>query len=296
MLNAPAIAWSYGLACLLYTIASVAGVMAALTARPHRLSRCLKGFVVGGWLAHTVSLILLGIIEGHHPASTPQEVLSFLVWAAVIVYVVVDAFHGVRAFGAFFVPTITALCIGAALLDGGESTPSAGGVWLRIHGTAALLGSAAFILGACAALMYLLLERQLRRVNSGRLFAILPPLNVLDRINWLAVTIGFVLFSVALLSGAALARAKAAEEIRGALPMLGFSFLAWALFGIVLYCRLSGRVRGRRIAYLTLLGLIVLVAVLVMLFMATDTLHAWNRMSPAAWWPPCPGGATCSSS
>ncbi len=269
--------WLYGISCALYAAGALLGVSAvALPARRRgRLTLPPKAFVMTGWLLHTAYAIALGVQHGRHPLATPHEILMFLVWASMFVYIAVDAFRPVKAFSAFFVPLVALLAIGAAYLDAGSASPAAKGLWVKLHGMSALLGTGAFARAASAALMYIIQQRQLKGKHTGKLFAALPSLDLLDRLNWISAAGGFVLFTVALFSGAALSQTlKTPEQIRSGWMLLGVCALAWAVFGIVVYCRLTQKFRGRKIAYLTLAGLLPVAAALALILATSDSIHA----------------------
>jgi len=269
--------WLYGISCALYAIGALLGVGAVALPMRRRVRPTLppKAFVMIGWLLHTAYAIALGVKLSRHPSATPHEVLMFLVWASMFIYIAVDAFRPVKAFSAFFVPLIALLAIGAAYLDAGSASPAARGVWVKLHGMSALLGTGAFALAASAALMFIIQQRQLKGKHTGKLFAALPSLDLLDRLNCISAVGGFVLFTLALFSGAALSQTlKTSEQIRNGWLLLGVCALAWAVFGIVVYCRLTQKFRGRKIAYLTLAGLLPIAAALALILATSDSIHA----------------------
>ena len=266
--------------CLLYAAGASLGV--AALGLPEKLSarsgRFTKIFILLGWLAQTAYLVVDGIQKGRHPWSTPQEMLLFLMWTIVLIYLAVDLFYGVKAFASFLSPVVAVVSAAAALLAGGRYELPESGVMAKLHGMTALIGCASFVLAACSALMYLLQERELKSKQQGRMFKSLPSLGVLDKLNWVSVAVGLLFLTIAFLSGAAMAGAqKTADEIRSALPFLAFLGLAWTTFAAVLYARLSGKSRGRKIADLTLAGLFLLVIALVVLLVVPDAMHSLGQ-------------------
>ena len=287
--------WLYVAVCVLYGISGLLGVLRVALPARRRPRVPPKLFAFTGFALHTAYVIAYGVQHGRHPWATPHEMLGFLVWAGMLVYLIADTVRPVPAFSAFFVPAAALLAIGAAWLELGGETAAAPGVWVKVHGMSAMLGLGAFALGAAAAVMYLVQDRQLRAKHPGRLFAALPSLDVLDRTNSVCVGAGFALFTIALFSGTALMSAlKAADDIRSAWLLLAASSVGWAVFGAVLYCRLTGTFRGRKIAWLTLAGLALIAIALAAILLADESIHAFGAKRTSACAPPgCTAPRSC---
>src|SRR2546427_13255951 len=99
------------------------------------------------------------------------------------------------AVGVFTGPLATGL-IGLALLIGfaPAAPPPAGAEpspWSILHITVSLLGLALLALAFTAAALYLLQFRELKAKHFGQVFRLFPPLERLDRLNHLALVLGF---------------------------------------------------------------------------------------------------------
>ena len=64
------------------------------------------------------------------------------------------------------------------------------------HAVCALLSYVAFLIAFVSGVLFLLQEAQLKRKQMGVLFHRLPSLSALDRVNFLAIGLGFALLSV----------------------------------------------------------------------------------------------------
>ena len=65
-----------------------------------------------------------------------------------------------------------------------------------IHMICSFLSYGAFLIAFLSGSLFLIQERQLKRKTIGVLFHRLPSLDVLDRVNFLAIGIGFALLSI----------------------------------------------------------------------------------------------------
>ena len=103
------------------------------------------------------------------------------------------------------------------------------------------------------AVMYLLQERQLKIKSPGLLYRWLPSLEKLEEINHKAITIGFAFLTFGIIIGFFWARS---------VPVLDWSWgkketwsiITWLVYAILLHIRLTSTLRGRKVAYLCILG------------------------------------------
>ncbi len=148
---------------------------------------------------------------------------------------------------------------GIAILSGSQAQVR--GALLPVHISLALIGVAALALACGVAVLYLLLERQLKHKRFGRVFHRFPSLETLDQINYRCVTIGFPIYTIALLLGGlwAYRLLDGAGQFR---LEWGMALLAWLLFGVLLQARIIVGWRGRRAALLTIAGFSVVLGVL----------------------------------
>lgn len=179
----------------------------------------------------------------------------FFAWLLTAGYLVFQRAYRMPSVGAFVTPLVVMLLIptlfGALNLPP-EIPAAVKSRWLPVHVSASFAGLACFALAAGVALMYLLQERQVKGKKFGALFSRLPPLESLDRLNHRLVRIGFVIFTVALVTGAIFAHRAWGRAWEWDQKQV-FSLAAWLLYGAIIQLRRSGW-HGRRNAYLTLVG------------------------------------------
>jgi ABC-type transport system involved in cytochrome c biogenesis permease subunit len=100
------------------------------------------------------------------------------------------------------------------------------------------------------AVLYLVQSRQLRRRQTGILFARLPALEVIGRMNRTSVTVGLASLALSLILG--LVRA---EQVWSTLqdPKIAWAFLTLVIYGFLLWMERRGW-EGPRVALLSILG------------------------------------------
>lgn len=126
-----------------------------------------------------------------------------------------------------------------------------------------LAGFAGIVVSVSTAGLYLVQSSQLKSRHPGRMLFALPSLDKLDRVHFLTLSTGLILFSLGLLAGAS--RVTDFEGLVRALkePTVVLSMISCALYWIVLVVRASALRRGHKIAVGTLLVFVFLLATLV---------------------------------
>jgi ABC-type uncharacterized transport system permease subunit len=245
---------AYALASLLYL-----GYLAGLRDRAGR-------FVLG--VAVLLHLFDIGArcVHGVNPISSTPEAMSFIAFLAAAGYLLASLRYGLPSAGAFAAPAALVLLLLARVVPAEEGTPAMGTLGYT-HIFLATVGVAVFFIAAVLAVVYLYEDRQLRRKEFARLGRG-TPLDTLDRLAARCVSIGFPIFTVAIVTGAMwIARLGVLHGLRALRPEYLLAFVTWAAFAVLLVARLGGGWRGRRAAWLTLGGFGGTVLVLVVYFL-----------------------------
>jgi HemX protein len=192
--------------------------------------------------------------------------LVLLAWLVAGAYLALQRFTPLPTVGAFITPLVLVVLVPALF-----GTPGRPGIVpetlrrpsLTVHIVTALLGVAFFAIAFGVALMYLLQEREVKGKRFGALFSRLPSLDALDKLNNRLVRAGFVVFSVALVTGALVAKGvwKSAWEWD---PQQISSLVVWLLYGLMVQAHHRGW-HGRRYALLTLVGFVLVIGSMVAL-------------------------------
>lgn len=187
------------------------------------------------------------------------EGLSFLAFLTVGAALLVNRFYRVPIIGAFVAPLVLAVLVPAHAIPGAE-VPVSGSlvsVVLPLHIGVALAGVALFALGFGVALMYLLLERELKAKKLGAMFRRLPSLQLLDSLNYRLVVLGFVALSVTIVTGALFSEMATGELVEFGAKQT-FALVAWGLIAAVVALRQTIGWRGRRVAVATMAGFVLM--------------------------------------
>jgi cytochrome c-type biogenesis protein CcsB len=201
-------------------------------------------------------------------------VAGFLVWVA--------RRPEVRPLGLFvLLPAVLAIALGALVfrVPVGPLVPALNSRWIVIHVAAAITGSSVLGLAAVFSALYLVKERVERRrrgpapplvagaaatadrvevdqavARHRGLWDRLPSADTLDELAYRTVAFGFPIWTFAIIAGAIWAQA-AWGRYWGWDPKETWSFISWTVFAAYLHARATAGWRGRRAAWLALLGL-----------------------------------------
>ena len=217
-----------------------------------------RGLTIGGWVLHSIGLVLL-LSAQHWAPSGFGQVVSLLSFLLVAVFLVVDLRARAALLGAFLSPAAVAVLVPSLWMSapGPELASSLRQPLLPVHIAVALAGLAVFGVATAVAGVYLAVERMLKGKRFGPVFRRVPSLELLDDLNRRLVVWGFIALSLTLLTGAWV-QARLRPDTRWSPAELAV-VVAWMAFGVVLQLRILAGWRGRRVALLTMAGFGVLV-------------------------------------
>ena len=146
--------------------------------------------------------------------------------------------------------------------------------WLLAHIICSFLSYLAFLVACVSGMLFLVQERQLKAKHIGRLFHSIPSLAVLDRINWVAIAVGFALFTLGLLCGVARRRVTSGRWISWD-PKEELAYVTWLAYAVLLVVRWMSTLRGRKVALLSILGFSLVLFTLLGIRTLLPTWHAY---------------------
>lgn len=210
--------------------------------------------------AHVTYLLLAGITFQHVPVANAWEGFTFIAFAMVLVYLVLEWRWKDKATGVFLlVPVLFFQILSSAFVthtrevDEILRSPLFG-----VHVTTALLGYVALSVAAVYGAMYALLYRELKKHRVGLIFRRLPNLETLSRLNLGAVLFGWTGLTLAILLGSIWASEL---TTRGWLdgtfytdPKFLLTVALWVLYGLTLAGRYLFRWPNRQLAYLSVVA------------------------------------------
>lgn len=213
-----------------------------------------------GLLPHTVALILRWQLAGHSPYSNMYEYMSTMAWMAVVLFAIFNFKFKKPIIGVFVMPICFMLMVSASLMPkeiSQQLMPALQSYWFEIHVSLAVLAEGAFAVGFGVSLMYLFRSRL---SSTSKMAEMLPSLEVLDSINYKAISIGYPLFTI----GALFAGAIWANEAWGTFwswdPKETGALIVWLFYTAYLHARYVKSWSGSKAAWMSIIGFLLALA------------------------------------
>jgi len=226
------------LATAVFAVTSVLATYAALRLRRKASRPYTLGLVSFGWTLQTIGLYARGLQYGGCPLSNRFELVQFMVWSAIALYIFVGPAFRVSLLGMFtsaFATIFSILSLSFKSWDTAASAPLFGkSPWIETHAALALFSYGTFGILALTSAMYLLQSRSLKQKKMGGLFPFLPSIIELASINLRLLLIGFLILSSSLAIGAVYwSRETSSVDV----PKLSATIVVWLAYGILLLLR-----------------------------------------------------------
>ncbi|HEX9940986.1 MAG TPA: cytochrome c biogenesis protein CcsA [Thermoanaerobaculia bacterium] len=209
----------------------------------------------GTVLLHLAYLAALTVQWRQFPAATVSQALSIVAFAVAVVYVFVEWHGRARSTGFWLVSLVFFFQLLSSLLNRPKPPDRAifHDPFFAAHVSLALLGYAAFVVGAGYAFLFLQLYRDLKAGRFSTFYGKLPPLEVLERMMIGALSVGFVTLTGAVVTGAIWAERLYHDAwLRD--PKILFTLATWVLYAAALLLRRLRRWQGRQTALASLAG------------------------------------------
>ena len=242
------------MATLCYLCGTV-GYLVYLFRDREQLHRISWTILLAGALFHGVALAIRTADAGRLPLATTQEALSLFAWVFVVTYLVLQIRLQLRILGSFVSPLAVVFMLSSSFLPSHLilKSDSFRSGWVIVHVATLFLANALFALAFSLGVMYLLQERYIKRKNFGFLYERLPSLERIDSIAHYCLMSGFPLMTVGLITGFAYA-AVVWHSPWNWDPKEILSLVTWIIYAVLVHERLAVGWRGRRAAWLSILG------------------------------------------
>jgi len=240
----------------------VARFAGSTSERPGFWVRTALVLTVIGLAAHIAGILTRGLSEHRVPWGNMYEFVTAITCMAVIVLVAISLRYKAYYIGLFvLLPVVVALGVAVTVIytPAGSLVPALQSYWIAIHVTAMIIATGLYIVGAVTTTMYLAADRHERRVAAGLpsrtagIMLHLPRPLVLDRLSYRTILFAFPVWTFGIMAGAIWAD-QAWGRYWGWDPKETWSFITWVVYAGFLHARATAGWRGRRAAYIQLVG------------------------------------------
>ena len=239
----------------LYSLGLIDAVVTVLRRRESLFRAAFAAFGIGA-LFQLVSIVEQGLAQHHFPANDLFQSLSLCAWVVTAAFLAIYWRYKAESLSVFVFPLVFVLTMIAALRSpvGRWSSEAARSTWLIVHIVLALLGYAALLLTAVAAVVYLMQERQLKRKHRSSFSRVFPPLGTLDELISRSLGTGFVFITASIIIGSIWSYIEVGPRWIDS-GLISTAFVTWGIYLALVFFRMSAGWRGRKAAILAIIAL-----------------------------------------
>lgn len=236
-----------------------------------------EGLILAGFIVHSFSIIYRFVIIGSIPTTSMHDSSSFFAWSVMVIYLYLLYRYKVSFLSAFILPVVLLLMLYCLTLPSEVKplSPILQSYWLTIHTLFAFVGNAAFAVAGGIGVMYLIQEKNLKRKRPTALFLKLPSVQILDEINYKLITIGFPLFTLAIITGALWAEGAMGSFWRWD-PKEVWSFITWLIYASILHLRIVKGYKGKKASILAIVGFLAVLFTYIGVNLFMESYHSFR--------------------
>ncbi len=240
-----------------------------------------------GAAVHIAGVTTRGLAVHRVPWGDMYEFITAVTCVAVLFFLALMIRYRPYYLGLFFMaPIVIFLGLAQTVIytPAGPLVPALMSYWLAIHVTAITLAVGTFVVAAVLGVVYLFAERHARRVAAGlpvrnpEVFRLLPSPQRIDQLAYRAVVFGFPIWTFGIMAGAIWAD-QAWGRYWGWDPTETWAFITWVVYACFLHARVTAGWRGRRAAYIQLLGFGCLLFNMIGVSLFITGLHSYAGLS-----------------
>jgi ABC-type transport system involved in cytochrome c biogenesis permease subunit len=269
---------------ILYTAAGVAYAVHFARRQPST-GRTATTVLLVAALVHTFLIGMQTMEVRHVPIANMSSAVSTFVWLLTLSYLYLELSTDERAMGVFILPMVIALQTIPTLHPGVDNqNPVLESPWFWVHISSLLFSYASLGIAGVLGLTYMLQFKEIKKKHLGYLYTRLPSLQILDLMNGRAVTIGWIFLTIGVTVGVVWAaqareilpndpnlRAMSLDD-----PKVFISVLTWAVYSFAMLARGALGWSGRRAAWLSAIGFVIILLNFVPLNYFVTTSHTFE--------------------
>lgn len=225
-----------------------------------RIIHIITGIVL---VLHFSFLLAIGLELGAMPTQSLFEVMSVLAFLLAVITISIEIFTKQQSIGVFTFPFIFILQL-ISFFDAGI-VPLFEGIeesvfqlpLFSFHTLSTVIGYSFFIYSMIIGVMYLRMFKQLKNKQFHLEFDNLPPLRLLERLNFVGLIVGFAFLTLGIIGGSLLAyRVWNTVPVRD--PKILLSLLLWCIYLFGFMMKLFKKWGGKKMAYMSITGSIII--------------------------------------
>ena len=225
---------------------------------------------------HVLYLLFRTIEFNHPPITNKFEIFTVLAFSLGFAYFLLELLTDIRGTGAFiilfsFIFQIISTIFIQDLIEVKEVLRNR---LLGVHVMSALLGYSGFTIAAVHGVLFFLLYKEIKLSRFGLIFNRLPSLEVLEKLNFYSVLIGFILLTISILIGF-IWLPSAFPDFSYSDPKLISVSIVWLVYFVGIIAKLFAKLYGKKVIIFSLVGFIVAIISLLISNVIAESFHSF---------------------
>lgn len=214
---------------------------------------------LGGWILQTLMLGIFFFGVGYPFLVEASVSYLFTAWVIALAFLLINIRQKLQLVGVFALPLVSTFYLLALFSSKNYSGASSlmHSPWASVHIMLSFLALAIFSLSFVLGIMFIIEEFQLKYKVLPKIFLKLPSLEFLEKIHAKALSIGFILLTGGIITGAGWAKSVTGFYFFEDARQL-WAICAWLIYALFLQSRFTAGWRGRRGVLLSILGFVVI--------------------------------------
>jgi len=227
---------------------------------------------------HVVYFVERTFFLGHLPIVTQYEIFSLIAFSISFTYFLLELLSDIKGTGVFILFFAMVFQIKSSLFiqDVYVVNHVLQNYPLGTHVITAILGFTAISISAAYSFMYLLLYKNIKSNNFSVIFKRLPNLEILEKLTFYAIIIGFALLSIAVILGM--------TWLPSAFPEFSYfdskiilTVLVTIIYGIGIYLKSKRIIIGKRFAKFSIYGFVFSILSLMLASVIMSSFHNFSN-------------------
>jgi len=227
-------------------------------------------------LAHCFYLLIRTMEFDHTPITNKFEIFTLLACTISFSYFLLELLTDIRGTGAFIILfSLIFQVVSSIFIEHNYVVPEVlRNRLLGIHVISAIFGYSGITISAVYGILFLMLYKNLKANKFGLIFNRLPSLDILEKLSFYSLVIGFILLTAAIIIGIVWLPAAFPDFSYADPKLIGTAFV-WVVYGTGILSKFLGNWYGKKVIIFSLSGFALAMLSLIFTSTLAKTFHAF---------------------
>lgn len=234
-------------------------------------------FILLTLFIHFTYLLLRNIEFNHPPITNKFELFTVLAFTLLFAYFILELISDVRNTGLFIIMVSLAFQTVSSFFihDSYVVKEVLRNQLLGIHVISALVGHSGITISAVYGILFLIQYHSLRSRKFGLFFQKLPSLEVLEKLSFQSVIIGYSLFTISILIGT-IWLPKAFPDFNYFDPKLVTTLIIWLVYTFGIISKSVFKLFGKQVIVFSLVGFVFVILSMISTILFANSFHTFK--------------------